>query len=221
MGRQRASGFTLLEVMVVVAIIGILASLSVTTLARMQPRMDVMGALDDLSATLAQAQARAQSRGGDVWVVIVPTAAGTTTKAKGGVLVYDDLDRDLSLGALVINDDGSLATAPEPGDALVTRTWYGNAPFQGRVQLTLKTGQGFTLNAPFSGSAATCNFCTNGPGGLRGAIVFQANGEVRLVDGSGATVSGLNAGVVTLSSATTRGALAVAPATGFSRVTRP
>ena len=221
MGRQRASGFTLLEVMVVVAIIGILAGLSVTTLSRMQPRMDVMGALDDLSATLAQAQARAQAGGGDVWVVFVPTSTGTSTRARGGILVYEDLDRDLAFGALVINDAGQLVTAPEPGDELLGTTWYDDEPFQGRVQLALKPGEGFSLNAPFSGAAATCNFCSNGPGGLRGAIVFQANGEVRLVDGTGAQVANLNAGVVTLSSDAARGALAVAPATGFARVTRP
>ncbi|WP_163999978.1 pilus assembly FimT family protein [Pyxidicoccus caerfyrddinensis] len=221
MGRQRASGFTLLEVMVVVAIIGILAGISVTTLSRMQPRMDVMGALDDLSSTLAQAQARAQSRGGDVWVVFLPTSAGTTTRARGGILVYEDLDRDLAFGSLSFDAQGHLTTAPEPGDEVLSQTWYGGEPFRGRVQLALKPGEGFTLNAPFSGAAATCNFCSNGPGGFRGAIIYQANGEVRLVDGTGAPVANLNAGVVTLSSDAARGALAVAPATGFARVTRP
>ena len=75
--------------------------------------------------------------------------------------------------------------------------------------------------SPCSGSAATCNFCSSALGAVRGAIVFQADGEVRLVDGGGLPVANLNAGVVTLTSDSARGALAIAPATGFTRVTRP
>ncbi|MBZ4419018.1 Tfp pilus assembly protein FimT/FimU [Myxococcus sp. RHSTA-1-4] len=221
MRRRGSQGFTLLEMMVVVAIIGILASLSVTTLSRMQPRLDVMGALDDLSATLSQAQARAQARGGDVWVVFLPTGTGASTREQGGFIVYEDLDRDLDFSALDIGDDGKLASAPEAGDQVLTETWFGHEPFRGRVQLALDAAQVFSLNAPFSGAAAACNFCSNTGGSLRGAIVFQADGEVRLVDGSGLPVANLNAGVVTLSSDSERGALAIAPATGFTRVTRP
>jgi len=60
--RKRVSGFTFLEMVIVVALMGILATLSVASLSGMQPRMDVMGALDDLAATMARAQSRAQAQ---------------------------------------------------------------------------------------------------------------------------------------------------------------
>lgn len=219
--RSGRAGFTLLELMAVLALIGVLASLSVATLSRMQPRLGVGSALEDLSAAAGSAQARALATGRDVWLILYPSTGTGSLRARGGFLLYEDAGRDLDFAAFEVDEDGRPGAAPMGADRVLSVTWYGDAPYLGRVKLELEPGSTFPLRGPFALDAAACNFCSDGPDAPRGALVFGPDGGVRMVDAEGMPASQLTAGVVALSGGEARGALAVAPGTGFMRVVRP
>ena len=77
MNRQKNTGFTLLEAMIVVAIIGILAVLAVPSFSEQMKQQRLEGAAEGLVAALQNAKAEAVKSNQFVGIEFTPTANGT------------------------------------------------------------------------------------------------------------------------------------------------
>lgn len=204
--------------MVVIALIGILAGITVAGISGMRPNADFRNAVHDLSSRLSLAQARAVSTGGDVWVIFYTKRPNVAADTAGGVIVYEDPDRDFAASFAAFSPPGN--TFPEPvenTDRIEFHQWFAESPYANRVKVLPNSAGNLTLNSPFSGALPSCNFC-GGTG--KGAIVYTADGAVRFIDGAGTPVTTVPVGVMGLRNENGRtAALAVAPTTGFFRVT--
>ncbi len=188
----RERGYTLLEVMITLAIFGILAGLSVMGYAAVGRRGALQNASFDLQGEMSKARTRAVSRGYPVWVVLFPTA---NRKAKTG-----------GLGAFMVVEDRIGSYAKDPRAPLdlelvveemdgVTQVYF-LEDYSKKVRFgALTPGRTDMFGAPFSGMAVqTCSFCS-GTGVLRGAIVFYPDGGARFVDGQGTFLASANQSV--------------------------
>jgi prepilin-type N-terminal cleavage/methylation domain-containing protein len=180
----RARGITLIELLVGVAIIGILATLAGTAVLHGTARARVSNAAFEVGALYAAAQLRATSRGVPHYVVFHDD--GTDF----GVYL---LERPDALGPY----DWAAADVVDAVQVQGTRVEH--------LRLSSERGLGFMdldapplqprpLPAPFSSIPLTaagrggllggCSFCTTGTGGTRGVLRFSPDGTVRVVTGS-------------------------------------
>lgn len=208
---MRNRGVTLIEVMVVVALIGIIGSLAVTTTEGLRGRTAPRNAAADFSTMLSQARARATERGADVWVIIYPNRGPTSASMPGNGAWFIYEDPDVNFGKSGSGScDGSTghcnfanfnppnAIYPPPPsatsqDRLLEREYLDRAA---KKNVTFGNSSDPTvLFGPPFGSAGTglnagsvqkdCSFCTGTGIARRGAIVFNGDGAARFVDGSG------------------------------------
>jgi prepilin-type N-terminal cleavage/methylation domain-containing protein len=207
--RRAQAGVSLLEIMVVVAIIGVLAGLSVAAYGKIGAASAPRNAVNDLTAALTRARSAATESQSDVWVIVYPAFNKSPPAASGGpgaYFLYEDKAGTFNRAAggaagEVYYQGGAGGVSFDP----VADTLYGTASAEGRlldsafldeypgrnVLFALPTG-GVTMAAsdpPFAGLpvASACTFCSGAP--LRGAIIFSADGSARFVDGSGAPVA--------------------------------
>jgi prepilin-type N-terminal cleavage/methylation domain-containing protein len=213
-------GFTLVEWMAAMAILAILASLSVTFMVYGGGRARVNNALFDLAALYSTAQLRALSHGVPHYIVLHQDAAG---RIRAALLERPDARPTLAWNALDLTQGPEVALAFErtrPDGALETV----NAPL--RDQLTLGASSGpdsggiafldldsarlqRPLPAPFNTIALTtpsftpadpeqpsrellagCSFCVEGAGLPYGVIRFNTNGTVEVPTGAGSSSGG-------------------------------
>ncbi len=205
---MRKHGFTLLETMVVVAIIGILASLSITTMEAGRGRTAPRNAAADLSGAIGLAKGRAMERGSDVWLIIYPNrGTDTATAGNGAWFLYDDGDTNFG-AAGTLDCTGATGTlcnyatflppakvnaAADSNDRLIDSTYFDNAAtknvrFGNTTDTTVKWGEPFgTATTGLNAGSVTkdCSFCTGTGVARRGAMIFNGDGAVRFVDKDG------------------------------------
>lgn len=204
---MRTRGFTLLEIMIVVAIIGILASMSIATMEEGRSRTAPRNAAAELSAAISLAKNRAMERGSDVWLIIYPNrSTDLTTAGNGAWFLYDDAD--VNFGVTGVKDcDGTAGSTcnyetflppnkihPPPISATSFDKLLDSSYFDQAAKKNVKFGNGSDTTVvwgePFATAlnaavAKDCTFCTGTGIARRGAIVFNGDGAARFVDGSG------------------------------------
>jgi prepilin-type N-terminal cleavage/methylation domain-containing protein len=181
--RYRSAGFTLVETLVVVAILGVLATLAGLAVFHGTTRVRVSNAAFEVGALYTAAQMRATSMGVPHYVVFHDDGSDF------GVYLLERAD---TLGVFNWASEDVLNTASVGGVR------------HEQLRLSHESGLGFqdlgapraeprTLPAPFSAIPLTpsgsgrllggCSFCSEGTGGARGVIRFSPDGTVRVMTG--------------------------------------
>jgi prepilin-type N-terminal cleavage/methylation domain-containing protein len=188
---RKARGFTLIELMVVLAIVVIIAAVTGISMTRARPRATLGGATIDLRGLLHQARQQALVSGADVAVMVFPGVSGEANSL-GRVVVYQDAlfsffnaasavhfgayDPIVLGGALDLN--GNLKGEVIESINLPRGVVFGPA-----------TGMGTSakLVAPFDSIPVTteCSFCAGVGAARRGAVVFDYRGRARFYGADG------------------------------------
>lgn len=206
-------GFTLLEAMIAVAIIGVIAALSVSTVANLGARNAKQNATNEILSLLQSSRTISEQNGSDVYVMVYPslklTWNATHTRVAGGsfvdggsgaIFVYEDVDGDFMVADAGAGDctgtSGECTWAEfDPTntsgkvysattDRLVKVLDLADYPKKNVILGGTSTEQ---WPAPFSGATTTsCSFCTDN----KGAIVFT-DGQALLVKGDGKLAGGV------------------------------
>lgn len=208
MTARPSRGFTLLELMVVVAIIGLVSSMAAATATRIGSRNATQNAASDLSSMLQKARARAEQRGSDVYVIVYPTMTrtGVVTGGSGAIFIYDDANGDFLTGTGgctgSAGPDCSWANFVPPtnivppaasNDRLLEAIYLDNYT---KKNVRFGKPSTTTFAAPFatiSGAAANagCSFCAAG----KGAVVFTGEQQLLFLNNTGAPVAQRVAGL--------------------------
>ncbi len=214
---RRTAGFTLLEVMTVVAITAILITLSVMALGALPGRARMSGGVLELNAALASARSLSLGRGVRVavllntedgpaaaprvsyWTVLDPgLLLDDVMEAEPGWLTPDDLPAPAG-ATFELLETGHFAEAIHLAGtgfkALVSPAVHPGCTAAGApaVELLSKDASGAqSFPPPFCQvpDDAACTFCPQeGAGPLRGAIFFEPDGRVVLTRAGGAADS--------------------------------
>lgn len=159
-GAGNARGFTLIELMITVTIVGILAMLAAPSLHRMMLAQDVRAATSDLQTTLYFARSEAIKRAANVETV--PTSTdwknGWTVQVAGGGAVlrkHDALSSELSAmsgSTITYRSDGRVTSTP--GTIVVTTA---DSQVQARCIRIDLSGRPNVNNYVFGGGTNTCS----------------------------------------------------------------
>lgn len=211
-------GFSLLEMTIVVAIIGIVAALSIAAMNEASIQSESRSVAATLSAHIQGARDEAQ-KGNDVWVIFYPNlfvdrGGSRTAKAlsRGAWFVYQDKDMTFgveppALGDLSWQTFDPTLTPPrlEPQNRALFKgrlmfepvyvNEFGGVRFLG-PSIAAPSSTGRYYGDPFSSldavASSACTFCSgaaNDPK-RRGAIIFGGDGRARFIDSAGARVVG-------------------------------
>ncbi len=174
-------GFTLLEMMVVVAVIAVVATTALLTFGRQKPRSRLVGAAVELQALLHAARQNALSSGFPTVVMVFP--GYSSSGGAGRVIVYEDHEGTFFNATATVNF-GSYNPATEAAGA--QSLVLGDLDLPREVAVGPPDGQGGSalMAAPFDRVPinAACTFC----GADRGAIAFDVRGQATFYAGNGA-----------------------------------
>lgn len=183
---RRAHGFTLLEVVVTVAIVGILAALAAIGMQRFKPRANLSSSAAQLTALFNAARQNSLATGHDTVVMVFPQFQNPTG-GTGRVVLYEDGNYNFFSTTASPNfsafDPADPTTVAARGEVLETLD----------LPLNVTVGLGGiaapTLAAPYNLiAAAACSFCASGGDG-RGAVVFDPRGRAHFYTASGASLA--------------------------------
>lgn len=95
--RRTLHGFTLLELMITLAIMAIIVALGVSGYTRLIDGSQQRKTTDSLKASIAQTRSESITRGGNVRLCGSNNGSACTTTLDGGWLIYYDSDADTTL----------------------------------------------------------------------------------------------------------------------------
>ena len=187
--RRQAAGFTLIELMVVVAIIAIVATLAAVSLQRARPRANLAGAAVDLQALLHGARQQALASGWNVAVMIFP-GYSPENDVVGRVIVYQDAEATLFDPTAAVNFDAydPAVLASGPSSEIVSTL---DLPPAVRVGPAVGMGATAKLVAPWASVPVNldCTFCDGAGAARRGAVVFDPNGRASFYSKAGVALA--------------------------------
>lgn len=207
----RSKGFTLVELMVVVAIVSVITALSVSTYAGISERTAPQNAAYDLSAAFSKARARSAERNANVWLIIWPSTGKGGVTGNGAWALYEDFD-----GSFKLNTVSSPEGLTSSGQNRVLQTEFldnypkknvkfgvpaSSSAARTGLQLDKSTAaDNAAKNAILSDSdlGDGCNFCDGSGATARGAIIFTPDGEARFVNSSGAYINPAGGGRIVM-----------------------
>lgn len=181
MSSRRPRGFTLIEIMVTVALVAIGAALAIWGFGSQKEREKLRGASLELRGVLLQARQQALSSGNRVVVMAFPNFVTDRNGSQGRFIIYEDGDSDFFSSSAAVNfggyDPGTTVAGPR---SQVIDTM--DLPFLVSLGPPDGWGPGKTAPAPYAAIALDkpCAFCTGA--GSRGAIVFDPVGTVSFYD---------------------------------------
>jgi len=183
MRRRSAPGFTLVEMMVVIAVVAVVAAMGYALFGRQQPRQQLSGFALELRGLLHGARQTAFATGHRVVVMVFPDQV-QGLRGQGRLILYEDGDFDFFSDAAAINFAGYDPTTSVAGPRSQA---LDVVDLPGQVVVGPPTGQGATaiMPAPFDGIPINvdCAFCLGAD--RRGAVVFDPLGSVTFQDRNG------------------------------------
>lgn len=169
----RARAFTLLEAILVIAVVGVLATVSVTAYGRLKNRTTFSAASNQFQADLSNARAKARGEEQPIVVVLLASTSGGASR----YVVLQDNNRTFSLSTY------------KPGELPAGAKLIADVTWSGAVFESSLTRARPALASPF-GAVVTTGGITFGKAGytapyeIRGAITFQTDGRAVFSDGS-------------------------------------
>jgi prepilin-type N-terminal cleavage/methylation domain-containing protein len=189
-------GFTLLELMVTIAIIGIILALGVSTLSRGRPRATLATTATELHSILHGARMSAVASSHPVGVLFFPATSGRSGSL-GRIIVYEDGNFDFFTTTATVNFFGYGPTSNVAGSQSQILTTY-DLPAGVVIGPAAGLGASATLPAPLDGVDVTkdCAFCDAATASARrGAIRFDSRGRATFYNATGQnTASGFSSG---------------------------
>lgn len=181
--RAHSRGFTLIEMMVVVAIVLIVSTLAVVGLSRARPRANLSTTSTELYALFRNARTNAMSTGRTTIVMVFPNFANPRGGI-GRVIAFEDANAAFFLSATTPNFSTFAPATYNPGsdsEILASLDFPPGVVIGGRMQ----TNPGL----PFSAVDTTvdCGFCMTG-GDRRGAVVYDSRGRATFRNAIGAAL---------------------------------
>jgi prepilin-type N-terminal cleavage/methylation domain-containing protein len=191
--RHRTRGFTLIELAITIAIVGIVAALAFSNFWKQKPRATLATTTAELQSLLHGARQTALATSHDVVVMLFPDydAGGG---AVGRVILYEDADFTFFTGGAV-NFAGYNPAVPASGARSQVLDTY-DLPFSVTVGPATGMGASALLPAPYAGVPVNvaCSFCATS-GDHRGAVRFDSRGRATfyqagaLLDATGASLT--------------------------------
>lgn len=187
--RQPSRGFTLIEMMVTVAIIGVVVALAYSNLGRLRTRATLATTSTELHSILHGARMSAVASSRDVGVLFFPSTSGQAG-SMGRIIVYEDGNFDFFAAGTVKFSD-YVPTSNLAGSLSQILTTY-DLPAGVVIGPVTGMGSSAVLPAPLDGVDVRkdCSFCDTATV-RRGAIRFDSRGKATFYDAAGIkTVTG-------------------------------